>query len=66
VELVRDGWAWWYRKYAPKNKELAAAEAAAQKAKRGLWADPNPIPPWEWPRAPGRVGNACGGCGAKC
>ena len=39
---------WWYRKYAPKHKELAAAEAAARKAKRGLWADPNPIPPWDW------------------
>jgi endonuclease YncB( thermonuclease family) len=25
LELVQEGWAWWYRKYAPKNKELAAA-----------------------------------------
>ena len=41
LELVQEGWAWWYRKYAPKNKELAKAEAAARKAKRGLWADPN-------------------------
>ena len=40
--------AWWYRKYAPKDKELAKAEATARKAKRGLWADPNPIPPWVW------------------
>ena len=48
LELVREGWAWWYRKYAPKNKELAAAEAAARKAKRGLWADAKPIPPWDW------------------
>jgi micrococcal nuclease len=48
LELVREGWAWWYRKYAPKNKELASAEAAARIAKRGLWADPKPIPPWDW------------------
>ena len=48
LELVQEGWAWWYRKYAPKNKELAKAEAEARKAKRGLWADPKPIPPWEW------------------
>ena len=47
LELVQGGWAWWYRKYAPKNKELAAAEAAARRAKRGLWADAKPIPPWE-------------------
>jgi hypothetical protein len=48
VELVREGWAWWYRKYAPKNKELAEAETAARKAKRDLWAGPKPIPPWDW------------------
>jgi endonuclease YncB( thermonuclease family) len=48
LELVREGWAWWYGKYATKNKELASAEAAARKAKRGLWADAKPIPPWDW------------------
>ena len=48
MELVQEGWAWWYRKYAPKNKALAAAETAARKAKRGLWADAKPIPPWDW------------------
>ena len=42
LELVQEGWAWWYRKYAPKNNELAKAETAARKAKRGLWADPKP------------------------
>jgi micrococcal nuclease len=44
LELVREGWAWWYRKHAPKNRELATAEAAARRAKRGLWADAKPIP----------------------
>ena len=48
LELVREGWAWWYRKYAPKNKELASAEAVARRAKRGLWAGAKPIPPWDW------------------
>jgi hypothetical protein len=24
------------------------AEAAARKARRGLWADPNPVAPWQW------------------
>ena len=27
---------------------MAAAETAARKAKRGLWADAKPIPPWDW------------------
>jgi endonuclease YncB( thermonuclease family) len=44
-ELVRLGWAWWFRKYS-KDVTLGALEEEARAAKRGLWADP--IPPWEW------------------
>jgi hypothetical protein len=25
-------------------------EAEARKAQKGLWADPHPMPPWEWRR----------------
>src|SRR5262245_56976526 len=60
--LVRNGMAWWYRRYAPDDRQLAAAEAAARLAKRGLWAESRPVPPWEWragagtaPAAPGTV-----------
>ena len=45
-ELLRAGLAWWYRQYS-KDESLGALEQEAQQAKRGLWADPNPIPPWE-------------------
>jgi hypothetical protein len=45
-ELVRAGLAWWYRQYS-KDKSLGALEEEARQAKHGLWADPNPIPPWE-------------------
>jgi len=27
---------------------LLELEAQARQAKRGLWADPHPIEPWEW------------------
>lgn len=47
-ELVREGFCWWYRKYAPENKGLERLEAEAREAKKGLWADPKPVPPWEW------------------
>jgi micrococcal nuclease len=47
-ELVRAGLAWWYRQYAPQDTTLAQLEAEARTAKRGLWADAHPIPPWEW------------------
>ena len=47
-ELVEAGMAWWYRKYSPKDSVLASLEADAKQAKRGLWSDPNHVPPWEW------------------
>ena len=47
-ELVFVGLAWWYRKYAPDDRTLKALESGAREAKRGLWIDENPIPPWEW------------------
>jgi hypothetical protein len=47
-ELVKEGWCWWYRKYAPGNLVLMKLEADAREAKLGLWKDPDPIPPWEF------------------
>jgi len=47
-ELVREGFAWWYREYAPDDKILERLESAARAAERGLWADAKPIPPWEF------------------
>ncbi|MGC4095756.1 MAG: thermonuclease family protein [Nitrospira sp.] len=47
-ELVRQGWCWWYWKYAPDEILLALLEAGAREAKKGLWVDPSPVPPWEW------------------
>ena len=47
-ELVRQGFCWWYRKYAPGDTVLEGLENEAREARKGLWADPAPIPPWEW------------------
>lgn len=46
-EMIEEGWAWHYRQYS-KDPILAKAEVDARNAKRGLWVDPNPIPPWEF------------------
>ena len=53
LEQVRAGMAWWYRQYAKDqtadDRQLyELAENEARVAKRGLWADVNPLPPWEW------------------
>lgn len=52
---VEAGMAWWYRKYAKEQTaqqraDYEAAEGAAKGAKRGLWADAEPVPPWGWRR----------------
>ena len=47
-ELVKDGWCWWYRKYAPGDTVLEGLEKDAREAKIGLWVDPAHVPPWEW------------------
>jgi endonuclease YncB( thermonuclease family) len=48
LEMVRNGYAWWYKKYAPFDDDLRLAQQQAQVDKAGLWADPNPVSPWEW------------------
>ena len=48
LEMVKSGYAWWYKKYAPFSDELSEAEQRARAEGWGLWADPDPIPPWEW------------------
>lgn len=49
VDLLRAGFAWHYRRYNC-DPALARLEAAARRARRGLWADKKPIPPWQWRR----------------
>jgi endonuclease YncB( thermonuclease family) len=46
--LVRDGLAWWYRRYAPSDSELQRLQRQARDADRGLWTQSNPVPPWDW------------------
>ena len=46
-EMVKAGLAWHYARYSD-DSTLAAAQRDARSAKRGLWADKKPVPPWEW------------------
>src|SRR5262249_1719313 len=43
-ELVKQGWCWWYRKYAPGNVVLEELERRARGAGLGLWAESASIP----------------------
>jgi micrococcal nuclease len=44
--LVKNGWCWWYRSYAPNDVILEELEQRARAARSGLWGDPHPVPPW--------------------
>lgn len=63
-ELVKQGWAWWHRQFAPFDWDLAKLEAEAKAAKRGLWSQPGAVAPWDWrrgegsPDSPTVIGNA--------
>lgn len=52
AEVVRAGMAWWYEQYAPKDTGLALLEREARAARRGLWEDADPVPPWVYRRRP--------------
>jgi endonuclease YncB( thermonuclease family) len=51
-ELVKAGLAWVYDRYCsePICESWGNFQLRAKIDKRGLWADPNPIPPWEFRR----------------
>ncbi len=49
LELLTAGMVWHWTRY-DNSPAYAEAEARARAARRGLWADPRPVPPWEWRR----------------
>ena len=62
LEQVRSGLAWWYREYAreqaPEDRATyAAAETDAKEARRGLWREEHPTPPWSWRKQHARSGH---------
>ena len=46
-EMVAEGWAWAFTGFA-EDSDLIAAESAARRARRGVWADSQPLPPRQW------------------
>jgi micrococcal nuclease len=47
ITRCKDGCCWWYRKYALGDTVLEGLETEAREGRKGLWADPQPVP-WEW------------------
>lgn len=54
-EQLRAGMAWVFTRYANelprvRRKQYTESEKQAKGERRGLWADAQPVPPWEWRR----------------
>lgn len=47
AEQIKRGMAWVYDKYVTDHS-LYRLQDEAKAAKQGLWADAEPMPPWEW------------------
>lgn len=46
-EMIKAGLAWHYKRYN-SDEDLAQLEIEARKAKKGIWSDLNPTPPWDY------------------
>jgi endonuclease YncB( thermonuclease family) len=44
---IKNGCAWHFKRYS-NDQQYAQAQEYAKNNKLGLWALPNPIPPWDW------------------
>lgn len=49
--LLREGLAWVYPKYCRNCDQWIEIEAEARDARKGLWRQNDPVPPWEWRHA---------------
>ncbi|WP_217994846.1 thermonuclease family protein [Methylogaea oryzae] len=47
AEQIRRGMAWAYRQYLT-DQSLLTMETEAKSARRGLWGDSDPVPPWDY------------------
>lgn len=45
--MLRAGFAWHFRRY-DQNPRWQELELEARTNKRGLWAEPSPMAPWDW------------------
>jgi micrococcal nuclease len=50
TEQVRGGMAWVYDRYSSPSSPLYPLQEEARAARRGLWADKDPVAPWNYRR----------------
>ncbi|MFH1116966.1 MAG: thermonuclease family protein [Pseudomonadota bacterium] len=51
-DYLTNGIAWWYKPFVPFELGYKHLQDQAQEARKGLWALPDPVPPWRWQKTP--------------
>ncbi len=51
--IIKEGYAWWDEENAKEETELKKLCASAIREKKGLWADPTPLAPWDYRKSKG-------------
>ena len=64
-QIVRAGYAWHYKDYS-SDRFYADLEEQARTARRGLWQDDRPTPPWVWRRDRRKASAPSGHTDDKC
>jgi endonuclease YncB( thermonuclease family) len=61
--LISNGFAWQYRKYCKASfcDDWLDLEKETKASRIGLWADHDPVPPWEWRRGVHNTGSTKSG-----
>ncbi|MCR5751716.1 MAG: thermonuclease family protein [Kiritimatiellae bacterium] len=54
LQMVKDGWAWHFKKY-DQSYNYSQAEENAKWQGKGIWRYGTPTPPWEWRKGGNRV-----------
>ena len=49
--LVKNGLAWWNKKYEEYDHDYKRLESEARGDRIGIWEDQDPTPPWRWRRS---------------
>ncbi|MDZ7654029.1 MAG: thermonuclease family protein [Burkholderiaceae bacterium] len=70
LEQILRGMAWHFKRYEAEQppqdrRAYGDAEVEARSARRGLWRDAQPVPPWEWRTTQRNAGDAVKRAGGR-
>lgn len=50
LNIIGGGYGWWYKRFSPQRLDFKHALESARIKRLGLWADSDPVAPWDYRR----------------